>query len=77
MYVCICHAVTDKQIRAAAENGASSVADLSATLGVAAGCGCCADLAAAVLADAKTSKSPLWHKAATLGHKPDNWYSVA
>lgn len=49
MYVCVCNAVTDKQIRAAAADGAQTLADLSASLGVATCCGCCATLASEVL----------------------------
>lgn len=42
MYVCICRAVTDHDIREAADNGARSVGDLRRCLGVASGCGLCA-----------------------------------
>jgi len=51
MYVCICNAITDKQIRRAAKAGASSVYDLQNELGVAAGCGSCMDHAAEILAE--------------------------
>jgi len=43
MYVCICNAVTDTEIRAAVQNGARSLADVKATLGAATCCGRCAD----------------------------------
>lgn len=43
MYVCICNAVSDRQIRAAVAGGARTLDDLSMTLGVGAGCGCCRD----------------------------------
>ncbi len=49
MYVCICNAITDKQIRRAARKGASSLYELSNELGVAAGCGSCAGTAEAIL----------------------------
>ena len=49
MYVCICNAITDKQIRRAARNGVDSLYELRATLGVAAGCGSCARTAQEVL----------------------------
>jgi bacterioferritin-associated ferredoxin len=42
MYVCLCNAITDKQIRRAARTGVSSLYELRAALGVAAGCGSCA-----------------------------------
>ncbi|WP_082693550.1 bacterioferritin-associated ferredoxin [Aquitalea magnusonii] len=42
MYVCLCNAVTDSQIRQAVEDGATRMCDLRAELGVAAECGKCA-----------------------------------
>ncbi|HJW51068.1 MAG TPA: (2Fe-2S)-binding protein [Burkholderiaceae bacterium] len=45
MYICICNAVTDRQIRAAVAAGASSLDEVSMALGVAAGCGCCREAA--------------------------------
>jgi bacterioferritin-associated ferredoxin len=50
MYVCVCHAVTDRAIRAAAQSGACSLAELAQTLRVATGCGKCASLAQDLLA---------------------------
>ena len=49
MYVCICNAITDKQIRRAARNGVDSLYELRSTLGVAAGCGSCARTAEEIL----------------------------
>ena len=45
MYVCLCSAVTDGEIRAAVEEGAASLTDLQSTLPVAICCGRCADTA--------------------------------
>ena len=45
MYVCLCNAITDRQIQDTVAAGASSLGDLQAQLGVATCCGCCADLA--------------------------------
>ncbi len=42
MYVCVCQAVTDRQIREAASNGLTSVKALRDELGVASSCGKCA-----------------------------------
>jgi bacterioferritin-associated ferredoxin len=42
MYVCICHAITERQVVAAVREGACTLRDLSACLGVATGCGQCA-----------------------------------
>ncbi|MEH6634921.1 MAG: bacterioferritin-associated ferredoxin [Halioglobus sp.] len=41
MYVCVCKGITDTQIRAAVEDGASSLRDVRNTLGVASQCGKC------------------------------------
>jgi bacterioferritin-associated ferredoxin len=49
MYVCVCNAVTDREIRAAADQGARSLDDLSASLGVATCCRRCSDCARNVL----------------------------
>ncbi len=42
MYVCICKAITDHQIREAANNGARTLDELRRNLGVASECGNCA-----------------------------------
>ncbi|MFO1302606.1 MAG: (2Fe-2S)-binding protein [Burkholderiales bacterium] len=52
MYVCVCNAITDREIRAAAELGARTLEDLSATLGVATCCRKCSECARNVLHDA-------------------------
>ena len=51
MYVCICNAITDKQIRAAAESGTTDLWGLQAELGVATGCGSCMEAASEILAE--------------------------
>jgi bacterioferritin-associated ferredoxin len=56
MYVCLCYGVSDSDIRRAADEGAKSLAELSAQTGCATNCGCCAELAVAVLAEARGSK---------------------
>ena len=53
MYVCVCHAVTDRQIREAALQGASSLKDLRRELGVTTDCGRCASCARACLREAR------------------------
>jgi bacterioferritin-associated ferredoxin len=62
MYVCICHSITDRQIREAAFDGARSLRDLSRELHVATGCGRCADCAREVLAQAvaEVPAEPSW-----------------
>ncbi len=41
MYVCLCKGITDSQIRAAIEDGATSMRDVRHSLGVASQCGKC------------------------------------
>ena len=62
MYVCICKAVTDKQIRRAAAQGADSLNELQATLGVASGCGTCANDVRSILReqDSRTATPTLY-----------------
>lgn len=45
MYVCVCHAVTDRQIREAARSGAQNLRDLRRELNVTRDCGRCASCA--------------------------------
>ncbi|WP_394063241.1 (2Fe-2S)-binding protein [Alcaligenes sp. WGS1538] len=45
MYICICNAITERQVQEAVQGGAASLADLQGQLGVASCCGCCADTA--------------------------------
>ena len=64
MYICICNAVTEKQVHKAAEQGASSLEDLQIDLGVATCCGQCADDACTALEGAR-QRSPSASKAAS------------
>lgn len=52
MYVCVCKAITDHQIREAARNGARTLDDLRRDLGVASECGNCAAYARQYLEEA-------------------------
>ena len=61
MYVCICNAITDKQIRKAAKAGITDFRALQAELGVATGCGSCKETASGILAeyhDRRTAAQP-------------------
>ena len=49
MYVCLCKGITDSQIRAAIEDGASSFKEVRNTLGVASQCGKCGILTREIL----------------------------
>jgi bacterioferritin-associated ferredoxin len=51
MYVCICKGITDTQIRAAVEDGASSLQEVRNTLGVASQCGKCGILTRDIVRD--------------------------
>ncbi|WP_299494831.1 bacterioferritin-associated ferredoxin [uncultured Shewanella sp.] len=49
MYVCICHAVTDTQIKEAVNQGDKSLTDVKHRLGVADQCGKCAKMAVQII----------------------------
>ena len=49
MYVCVCNAVTEKQIRSAVAEGVSDLDELKQTLGVATCCGQCEGQACSML----------------------------
>lgn len=51
MYVCVCKAVTEHQVRQAVNNGAQSLKDLRRELGVSSDCGQCAACARQCLAE--------------------------
>jgi bacterioferritin-associated ferredoxin len=53
MYVCVCQAVTERQVRDAVEQGVSSLRGLRETLGVASECGRCARCAHGILKECK------------------------
>jgi len=53
MYVCICNAITDKQIRQAAKAGVRDLWGLQRELGVAAGCGSCSETASDILRESR------------------------
>jgi bacterioferritin-associated ferredoxin len=51
MYICLCNAITDRQIVQAVELGARSTNDLAQGLGVGLGCGRCTSCAKALLGE--------------------------
>ncbi len=51
MYVCICHGVTESQVRRAAEDGCREVHELTMRSGLGSGCGSCLSFAAELLAE--------------------------
>ena len=68
MYVCICNAITDKQIRKAAESGAQDLWDLQKALGVASNCGSCKESASEILREHRNRRTivqPIVYQPAT------------
>ena len=57
MYVCVCQAVTDRQIREAAQGGARTLQDLRRELGVTRDCGRCASCARDCLQEANAGQA--------------------
>ncbi|MGH8220418.1 MAG: (2Fe-2S)-binding protein [Steroidobacteraceae bacterium] len=49
MYVCVCNAVTDREIRAALEEGATSLSEVQSALPVGMCCGRCEHVARSVV----------------------------
>ena len=58
MYVCVCQAVTDRQIQEAAHQGARTLKDLRRDLGVTLDCGRCASCAHNCLKEAQAGRCP-------------------
>jgi len=56
MYVCICNAVTDQEIRDAYDGGAHTFAAIQDELGVATCCGCCEPVAREILASCQAQQ---------------------
>jgi bacterioferritin-associated ferredoxin len=57
MYVCICRAVTERQVIAAAERGALRLSELRDELGVPGDCGRCARCARAILLEVRERRA--------------------
>jgi len=49
LYLCLCNAITERQVRECARSGAASVDQLTFELGVGAGCGRCVECAVDLL----------------------------
>ncbi len=59
MYVCICNAVTEKQIHKAVESGVQDLWGLQRELGVAAGCGACKEMASDILRESRQARAQI------------------
>jgi bacterioferritin-associated ferredoxin len=51
MYVCVCHAVSDRQIREVVDQGARSLFEVQCQLPVGSCCGRCTDTASKVVSE--------------------------
>ena len=51
MYVCVCHGVTESQVRRAADEGCRDVHELTMRTGAGSSCGGCLPLAAQILTE--------------------------
>ena len=49
LYICLCNAITERQVRECARSGAASVDQLTFELGVGSGCGRCVECAVDLL----------------------------
>lgn len=58
MYVCVCNAVTDNEIREAYADGAHTMDALQDELGVATCCGCCEPTVREILATCRAESEP-------------------
>jgi len=58
MYLCVCNAVIDREIRTAAEAGCRSFSEIQKELGVATGCGKCEPCVREILADKASERRP-------------------
>jgi bacterioferritin-associated ferredoxin len=66
VYICLCHGITDKQIRSCIREGARSLCDLRGQLGVATQCGGCEHHALEILDESLAGSEPDCAAAAAL-----------
>jgi len=55
MYICLCNAITEREIRGCVEEGARTMRELESCLGVGATCGKCKPAAREILNDSRSS----------------------
>lgn len=78
MFICICNAITERQVQSVVAAGASTMADLQGQLGVATCCGCCAETAAEYLPGGRyAGQATVKHEAGTLVANAANDSGVA
>ncbi|HIK37054.1 MAG: (2Fe-2S)-binding protein [Geminocystis sp.] len=56
MYVCLCYQVTDRDIYKAVEEGVNSLEQLAEKMSVSRCCGCCAEYAEVLIAEANRGR---------------------
>jgi bacterioferritin-associated ferredoxin len=56
MIVCICRRVSDRTVRAAIADGATTVGDVASACGAGSGCGACCEQIAEMIADHRDSE---------------------
>jgi bacterioferritin-associated ferredoxin len=80
MYICICNAITERQVRAAVDGGATSLDDLQFELGVGTCCGSCTVTAAEYLPGGRCSSvceaRLLTHPIAAQSSLPTNGFPI-
>ncbi len=62
MYVCLCQAVKDSEVRQAVASGVADVDQLAEVLGIGTGCGCCRDFVQSLI-DEYAEQAPEYHAA--------------
>jgi len=62
MFICVCNAISDREIRACADLGVGTLEELRSAIGVASCCGQCAGSARQILVEHQSGK----HEAAEL-----------
>lgn len=71
MYVCLCHGITDRAIRQAAQSGEQTFEQLQVSTGLATCCGTCRDFAETIWQEALTADVFM-----RLSQAPQTWQPV-
>ena len=66
MYVCICNAITEKEIHSAIDRGVCDVDEIADQLGAGACCGSCRETTRSILESRRYDESQLWVSAVKL-----------
>ena len=57
MYICVCNAISDKDVKTAIKNGAKSIKELNQQLNVGSNCGTCVSSIQLLIDDSKQAKT--------------------